>query len=115
MFRGQLPGLKPDRLFVIRRSAQFIGTYTTGTQPVAIGIDPSLNEYLYTANFLGNSVTGFQVNASTGALLNSQESPYGPTRIPLQLQRFRMENQRRSCICNSMPSDLGTPRIRLLQ
>lgn len=59
-----------------------LGTYTTGTQPVAIGIDPSLNEYLYTANFLGNSVTGFQVNASTGALLNSQESPYGANANP---------------------------------
>jgi 6-phosphogluconolactonase (cycloisomerase 2 family) len=59
-----------------------LGTYTTGTQPVAIGIDPSLNEYLYTANFLGSSVTGFQVNASTGALLNSQESPYGANANP---------------------------------
>jgi len=59
-----------------------LGTYTTGTQPVAIGIDPSLNEYLYTANFLGNSVTGFQVNASTGSLLNSQESPYGANANP---------------------------------
>jgi 6-phosphogluconolactonase len=59
-----------------------LGTYTTGTQPVAIGIDPSLNEYLYTANFLGSSVTGFQVNATTGALLNSQESPYGANANP---------------------------------
>jgi 6-phosphogluconolactonase (cycloisomerase 2 family) len=59
-----------------------LGTYTTGTQPVAIGIDPSLNEYLYTANFLGSSVTGFQLNASTGALLNSQESPYGANANP---------------------------------
>ncbi len=59
-----------------------LGTYTTGTQPVAIGIDPSLNEYLYTANFLGNSVTGFQLNSSTGALLNSQESPYGANANP---------------------------------
>ena len=53
-----------------------LGNYVTGNQPVAIGIDPSLNDYLYTANFLGNSVTGFQLNASTGALLNSQFSPY---------------------------------------
>jgi 6-phosphogluconolactonase (cycloisomerase 2 family) len=59
-----------------------LGIYTTGTQPVAIGIDPSLNEYLYTANFLGNTVTGFQVNATTGALLNSQESPYGANANP---------------------------------
>jgi 6-phosphogluconolactonase len=53
-----------------------LGTYTTGTQPSAIGIDPSLNEYMYAANFLGNSVTAFQINASTGALLSSQFSPY---------------------------------------
>jgi 6-phosphogluconolactonase len=53
-----------------------LGTYATGTQPAAIGIDPSLNEYLYTANFLGSSVTGFQINAGTGNLLDSQGSPY---------------------------------------
>ena len=52
-----------------------LGTYTTGTQPVAIGIDPSLNEYVYTANFLGNNVSGFQLNAKDGSLLNSQFSP----------------------------------------
>jgi 6-phosphogluconolactonase len=52
-----------------------LGTYTTGTQPVAIGVDPSLNEYVYTANFLGNNVSGFQLNLSNGSLLNSQFSP----------------------------------------
>jgi 6-phosphogluconolactonase (cycloisomerase 2 family) len=52
-----------------------LGTYTTGTQPVAIGIDPSLNQYVYTANFLGNNVSGFQLNLSDGSLLNSQNSP----------------------------------------
>jgi 6-phosphogluconolactonase len=53
-----------------------VGAYTTGTQPVAIGIDPSLNEYLFTANFLGDNISGFQVNANDGSLLNSQFSPY---------------------------------------
>jgi 6-phosphogluconolactonase len=52
-----------------------LGTYTTGTQPVAIGIDPSLNQYIFTANFLGNTVSGFQLNMSDGSLLNSQFSP----------------------------------------
>ena len=52
-----------------------LGSYTTGTQPVAIGVDPSLNQYVYTANFLGNNVSGFQLNASDGSLLNSQFSP----------------------------------------
>jgi 6-phosphogluconolactonase (cycloisomerase 2 family) len=53
-----------------------IGTYTTGAQPVAIGIDPSLNEFLYTANFLGNSVSGFQIQASDGSLVNSKGTPF---------------------------------------
>ncbi|WP_348264658.1 beta-propeller fold lactonase family protein [Telmatobacter sp. DSM 110680] len=52
-----------------------MGTYTTGTQPVAIGIDPSLNQYVFTANFLGNNVSGFQLNFNNGTLLNSQFSP----------------------------------------
>ena len=52
-----------------------LGTYTTGTQPVAIGIDPSLNQYVFTANFLGNNVSGFQLNMTDGSLLNSQFSP----------------------------------------
>lgn len=52
-----------------------LGTYTTGIQPVAVGIDPSLNKYIYTANFLGNNVSGFQLNATDGSLLNSQFSP----------------------------------------
>ncbi|MGA8731099.1 MAG: beta-propeller fold lactonase family protein [Terracidiphilus sp.] len=56
--------------------------YTTGVQPVAIGIDPSLNQYLYTANFLGNTVSGFELNATNGTLLNSQESPYPSSANP---------------------------------
>lgn len=59
-----------------------LGNYATGTQPVAIGIDPSLNDYVYTANFLGNTVSGFQLNTSTGALLNSQFSPYASNANP---------------------------------
>jgi len=59
-----------------------LGVYTTGTQPVAVGIDPSLNEYVYTANFLGNTVSGFQLNPSNGTLLNSQFSPSAASANP---------------------------------
>ena len=52
-----------------------LGTYATGTQPVAIGIDPRLNKFAYTANFLGNNVSGFELNLTDGSLLNSQFSP----------------------------------------
>jgi len=53
-----------------------VGTYTTGLQPVAIGIDPSTNHFLYTVNFLGNNVTGFQLSQSAGTLLDAQYSPF---------------------------------------
>jgi 6-phosphogluconolactonase len=51
-------------------------TYATDTQPVAVGIDPAMNRYLYTVNFLSSTVSGFDINSSTGALLNSQNSPF---------------------------------------
>jgi 6-phosphogluconolactonase (cycloisomerase 2 family) len=57
-----------------------LGTYATGLQPVAIGIDPSTNHFLYTANYLDNgvsgSVSGFELSPTAGTLLNSQNSPY---------------------------------------
>ena len=59
-----------------------LGEYTTGTQPVAMGIDPSLNEYLYTANFLGNTVSGFQIQASDGTLVNSKGSSFAASTNP---------------------------------
>ncbi len=53
-----------------------IGTYATGLQPVAMGIDPSTNHFLYTANFLANTVSGFELSTTDGTLLDSQFSPY---------------------------------------
>ena len=59
-----------------------IGSYPTGLQPVAIGIDPSTNHFLYTANFLGNDVSGFQLSQTAGTLLVSQFSPYPSNNQP---------------------------------
>lgn len=57
-----------------------IGTYSTGTQPVAIGIDPSANHFVYTANYLGTvtdgTVSGYELSNSDGTLINSQGTPY---------------------------------------
>jgi DNA-binding beta-propeller fold protein YncE len=57
-----------------------IGTYGTGLQPVAMGIDPSTSHFLYTANFLGNTtfgtVSGFELSPTAGTLINSESSPY---------------------------------------
>src|ERR1035441_8083762 len=43
-----------------------IGTYAAGIQPVAMGIDPSANHFLFTANFLGNNVSDFELRAMGG-------------------------------------------------
>jgi 6-phosphogluconolactonase (cycloisomerase 2 family) len=53
-----------------------LGSYATGLDPVAIGIDPSTNHFLYTANFLGNNLTGFQLSQTAGTLLYAQLSPF---------------------------------------
>ena len=52
------------------------GNYTTGAQPMAIGLDPSTNRFLFTANFLGNNVSGFTIDPTDGTLLISQSSPF---------------------------------------
>ena len=63
-----------------------LGIYATGEQPVAIGIDPSTNHFLYTANYLGNgvvgTVSGFQLGPTAGTLVNSQNSPYTANALP---------------------------------
>ncbi len=59
-----------------------LGTYTVGSDPVAIGIDPSTAHYLFTANFLGNTVNGFELSTTAGTLLDSQFSPYTASTNP---------------------------------
>jgi 6-phosphogluconolactonase (cycloisomerase 2 family) len=53
-----------------------IATYATGTQPVAMGIDPSTSHFLFTANFLSSNVSGFELSATAGTLVDTQKSPY---------------------------------------
>lgn len=59
-----------------------LGSFATGLDPVAIGIDPSTNHFLYTANFLGNNVNNFQLSTTAGTLINTQYSPYGANPQP---------------------------------
>ena len=59
-----------------------IGTFATGLQPVAVGIDPRMNRYIFTANFLGNSVSGFSLDVNSGSLLNTQFSPFAANANP---------------------------------
>jgi DNA-binding beta-propeller fold protein YncE len=59
-----------------------INSFATGLQPVAIGIDPSMHHYLYTVNFLGSTVSGFQIDSTDGSLINTQSSPYRSNALP---------------------------------
>jgi 6-phosphogluconolactonase len=49
---------------------------TTDTDPVSIVVDPGLGRYVYTANYLGNSVSGFKLNPSNGTIEPTQATPY---------------------------------------
>jgi 6-phosphogluconolactonase len=48
----------------------------TSTQPVAVVVDAGFGRYVYAANYLDNSLSGFKINASTGALSATQSGPY---------------------------------------
>jgi 6-phosphogluconolactonase (cycloisomerase 2 family) len=52
------------------------GSNGTDAQPVALLVDPSLGRFVYTANRLGNSVSGFQLNPNSGALSSTIATPY---------------------------------------
>lgn len=48
----------------------------TDTQPVSIIVDPAIGRFVLTANELGNSVSGFLLNAISGSLTPTQSTPY---------------------------------------
>ena len=48
------------------------GNNATDTQPAAVMIDPALGRFVYTANYLGNSVSGFKLDPNTGELTANQ-------------------------------------------
>ncbi len=49
---------------------------STDTQPMSIVVDPALGRYVYTANQLGNSVSGFRIDPNAGSLQPAQATPY---------------------------------------
>jgi 6-phosphogluconolactonase (cycloisomerase 2 family) len=59
--------------------------YATDTQPVAITVDPALGRFVYTANHLGNSISGFRLNPDTGVVTATLETPYGTAANPTSL------------------------------
>jgi 6-phosphogluconolactonase len=53
-----------------------LSSYAVGAQPVAIGVDPSTQRYIFTANYLGNNVSGFELQKADGTLFLSQGTPF---------------------------------------
>ena len=51
-------------------------TNPTDTSPVAVMVDPSLGRFVYTANYSGNSVSGFILDPIAGSLTPTQSTPY---------------------------------------
>jgi 6-phosphogluconolactonase len=60
----------------------FSSANVTDTQPVSIVVEPALGRYVYTANYLGNSISGFLLNANTGAINPTEGTPYPTGAIP---------------------------------
>jgi 6-phosphogluconolactonase len=50
--------------------------YATDTQPDSIVVEPAEGRYVYTANYLGNTISGFRLNPNTGALTATEATPY---------------------------------------
>jgi 6-phosphogluconolactonase len=60
-------------------------TNSTDTEPVALIVDAALGRFVYTANFLGDSVSGFELNPNTGNLTQTQSTPYPSSASPSAL------------------------------
>ncbi len=53
-----------------------VGTYGTGTGPTCVFVEPALGQYVYTTNFLDNTISGLNLDPSTGALAAVQNTPF---------------------------------------
>ena len=64
-------------------SATSTGAQPTRTGPTCVTVENALGIYLYTSNFLDNSVSGMQLNSATGNLVRVRNDPFtvsaGPT------------------------------------
>ena len=57
----------------------------TDTEPVSVVVEPALGRFVYTANYLGNSISGFRLTPETGALSVNQATPYPTGAYPTAL------------------------------
>jgi 6-phosphogluconolactonase len=52
-----------------------INAASTGPEPTCVFIEPALARFVYTTNFLDNSISGFKLDPNSGALSVNQGSP----------------------------------------
>lgn len=55
---------------------------STDTQPLSIAVDPALGRFVYTANYIGDSVSGFRLDPNAGNLSATQATPYPSDQKP---------------------------------
>ena len=67
------------------------GTYGTGTGPTCVFVEPALGRYVYTTNFLDNTVSGLNLNPNTGTLAPVQNTPFIAAGNPRASLRPRTE------------------------
>lgn len=61
------------------------GGNATETDPIAIVIDPALGRFIYTANYLDDSVSGFVLDSSSGGVKQTPSTPYSAGSHPTAL------------------------------
>jgi len=58
-------------------SPSFVATSNSGSSgPLCVLAEPDTFRFLYTSNYIGGTIGGAELNPSTGALINNQNSPY---------------------------------------
>jgi 6-phosphogluconolactonase len=59
-----------------------VGSYATDADPIAVIGDPRNLGFLYTVNFLANSISGYKIDMTDGSLINADRSPYASNAQP---------------------------------
>ncbi len=74
--------------FVINSASGSLGAVSgtapllEGNTPTCVTIENALGIYMYVSNFVSNTVSGFQLNATTGAVVKIRNSPFPGTFHP---------------------------------
>jgi 6-phosphogluconolactonase len=59
-----------------------VGNFSTATQPTCVTIEPALGIYLFTSNFLDNSISGGVLSPNTGQLTAIENTPFPTVALP---------------------------------